>query len=126
MIKNSILEFKRLLHPRAMIRLKINKKIVPPRVMTHVMVFYILYIGTFMLGTLLLILTGVEIETSMGAVATSISNVGPGIGEVGPVHTFAGLNSAANWILVWVMLFVRVGYFVDFIILIHIFWRYYT
>lgn len=123
MIKNSILEFKRLLHPRAMIRLKINKKIVPPRVMTHVMVFYILYIGTFMFGTLLVILTGVEIGTSMGAVATSISNVGPGVGEVGPVHTFAGLNSTAKWILAWIMLIGRLEIFTVFIILTPYFWR---
>lgn len=123
MFKNTVLEFKRLLHPRAMIRLKINKKIVPPKVLTHVMVFYILFIGTFLTGTFLVILSGEEIITAVGAVATSISNVGPGIGEVGPVNNFANLNDGAKWILAWIMLIGRLEIFTVFIILTPYFWR---
>src|SRR5699024_8382625 len=123
MFKNTLLEFKRLLHPRAMIRLKINKKIVPPKVLTHVMVFYILFMGTFLTGTFLVILSGEEIITSIGAVATSISNVGPGIGEVGPVNNFANLNGNAKWILAWIMLIGRLEIFTVFIILTPYFWR---
>src|SRR5690606_2646018 len=87
LFKNSILEFKRLLHPRAMIRLRLNGKIVPPRVMTHILVFFVLYIGTFAVGTVLVVMTGVDLITAAGAVAASIGNVGPGIGEVGPVNS---------------------------------------
>src|SRR5690606_15685946 len=55
LIKNSILEFKRLLHPRAMIRIKLNEKIVPPQILTHILVFFLLYIGTFCIGTILVL-----------------------------------------------------------------------
>src|SRR5690625_4383906 len=60
----------------------------------------------------------------MGAVATSISSVGVGIGQVGPVHTFARLHSAAKWILAWLMLIRRLEIFTVFIILPPFFWRY--
>lgn len=122
LFKNSFLEFKRLLHPRAMIRLRLNGKIVPPRVLTHILVFFLLYIGTFVIGTLLVIMTGVDLITAAGAVATSISNVGPSIGNVGPVNTFASLNDSTKWLLSWLMLIGRLELFTVLIIFTPYFW----
>lgn len=121
--KNSILEFKRLLHPRAMIRLKINKKIVPPRVLTHILVFLLLYIGTFVIGTLIVVSADVDLITASGAVATSLSNVGPGIGEVGPVDNFDGFNDFIKWFLSFLMLLGRLELFTIYVILTPFFWR---
>ncbi len=123
LFKNSILEFKRLLHPRAMIRLKLNGKIVPPRVLTHILVFFLLYIGTFVIGTLIVIATGVDMVTAAGAVASSISNVGPAIGEVGPVNNFAPLNDMTKWVLAWIMLIGRLELFTVLIIFTPYFWE---
>ncbi len=123
LLKNSILEFKRLLHPRAMIRLKLNGKIVPPRVLTHILVFFMLYIGTFIFGTIIVIIAGEDILTAAGAVATSISNVGPGIGEVGPVNNFATLNNFTKWFLSVIMLIGRLELFTVFIIFTPYFWK---
>lgn len=122
LFRNSILEFKRLLHPRAMIRLRLNGKIVPPRVLTHILVFFVLYIGTFAIGTVLVVLTGVDLITAAGAVATSIGNVGPGIGEVGPVNSYAPLSDITKWILAWLMLIGRLELFTVLIIFTPYFW----
>lgn len=122
LFKNSILEFKRLLYPRAMIRLRLNGKIVPPRVLTHILVFFVLYIGTFAIGTLVVVFTGVDFVTAAGAVATSLSNTGPGIGEVGPVNNFASLNDLSKWVLAWLMLIGRLELFTVFIIFTPYFW----
>lgn len=121
--KNSILEFKRLLHPRGLIRLKMNKKLVPPRVLTHILVFLLLYIGTFVFGTILVVSMGEDLMTAAGAVATSISNVGPGIGQVGPVDNFSDLTSASKWILSVLMLVGRLELFTMYVIITPYFWR---
>lgn len=121
--KNSILEFKRILHPRGMIRLKMNKRVVPPRVLTHILVFLLLYIGTFVFGTILVVSVGEDLLTAAGAVATSISNVGPGIGKVGPVDNFSELTGASKWILSVLMLVGRLELFTIYVILTPYFWR---
>jgi len=123
LFKNSILEFQRLLHPRAMIRLRLNGKIVPPHVMTHILVFFLLYISTFIVGTIVVIIAGEDILTAAGAVATSISNVGPGIGNVGPVNNFANLNDFTKWFLSLIMLIGRLELFTVFILFTPYFWR---
>ena len=87
--KNSILEFKRLLHPRAIIRIKIDKKIVAPRILTHILVFLLIYLILFVIGSILVTIMGMDFVSAIGAVATSLSNVGPGIGSVGPLDNFA-------------------------------------
>lgn len=121
--KNSIFEFKRLLHPRAMIRVKINKTVVAPKILTHILVFLLLYLILFVIGSLLLTLCGMDFLSSIGAVATSLGNVGPGIGEVGPVDNFAGLPGSAKWILSVLMLLGRLEIFTILIIFSPYFWR---
>jgi trk system potassium uptake protein TrkH len=122
-LKNSLLEFKRLLHPRALIRIKINKEIVPPKVLTHILVFLLIYLFLFISGSLLVTLTGVDFLTSIGAVATSLGNVGPGIGEVGPVNNFAEMPEVSKWILSFLMLLGRLELFTILIIFSPYFWR---
>lgn len=122
LFKNSILEFKRLLHPRAMIRLRLNGKIVPPMILTHILVFFVLYIGTFAVGTIIVVITGEDLITAAGAVVTSISNVGPGIGDVGPVNSYAPLSDKTKWVLAWLMLIGRLELFTVLIIFTPYFW----
>src|SRR5690606_24680909 len=122
LLKNSILEFKRLLHPRAMIRLRLNGKIVSPRILTHILVFFILYTATFFVGTLLVIGTGVDLVTAAGATAASIGNVGPSIGEAGPVDSFAGFNPSTKCLLSVLMLIGRLELFTVLILFTSYFW----
>lgn len=122
LLKNSILEFKRLLHPRAMIRLRLNGKIVSPRILTHILVFFILYTVTFFVGTLLVIGTGVDLVTAAGATAASIGNVGPSIGEAGPVDSFAGFNPSTKWLLSVLMVIGRLELFTVLILFTPYFW----
>lgn len=122
-LKNSLLEFKRLLHPRALIRIKINKQIVPPKVLTHILVFLLIYLILFVGGSLAVTLCGMDFTSSIGAVATSLGNVGPGIGDVGPVNNFAAVPTPAKWILSYLMLLGRLELFTMLIIFSPYFWR---
>ncbi|MCB0517914.1 MAG: TrkH family potassium uptake protein [Lewinellaceae bacterium] len=121
--KNSYLEFKRLLHPRAVVPLKLNGQVVAPRIMTHVIIFLLLYMMIFILGSVVMSVMGYDFLTSVGAVATSLGNVGPGIGKVGPVDNFAHLSDAAKWLLSILMLLGRLELFTILVLLTPYFWK---
>ncbi|MAT54869.1 MAG: potassium transporter [Saprospirales bacterium] len=121
--KNSILEFKRLVHPRAIVPLKINGEMVAGKIITHVIIFLLLYMMIFLAGSVFMSLLGYDFETSVGAVATSLGNVGPGIGKVGPVDNFAWLSPSAKWGLSFLMLLGRLELFTILVLLTPYFWR---
>lgn len=121
--KNSVLEFRRILHPRAIIPLKINGEMVPGRIITHIIIFLLLYLMTFLAGSLYMSFLGYDFLTSIGAAATALGNVGPGIGKVGPVDNFAWLSDAAKWGLSILMLLGRLELFTILVLFTPYFWR---
>jgi trk system potassium uptake protein TrkH len=122
-IKNSWLEFKRLVHPRAVVPLMINGDRVTGRIITHIMNFLLIYLLTFVMGSLVLTLMGYDILTSLGAVATTLGNVGPAIGNVGPMNNFAFFSPAAKIFLSFIMLLGRLELFTILILFTPFFWR---
>lgn len=122
-IKNSWLEFKRLIHPRAVVPLVINGDRVTGRIITHIMNFLLIYLLTFVMGSLALSLMGYDLATSLGAVATSLGNVGPAIGQVGPVDNFAFFSPIAKIFLSFIMLLGRLELFTLLILFTPFFWR---
>jgi len=126
-LKNSILEFKRLLHPAAFIRLKVDENVVSGRIITHILVFLLCYLILFILGTVVmtLILDGdpTPFLSSIGSTATCIGNVGPAIGSVGPVDNFAHIPPAGKIFLSFLMIVGRLEVFTILIILTPYFWK---
>ncbi len=121
--KNSFLEFKRILHPRALIRIKINKELVAPRILTHILVFLLVYLLTFVLGTILISFTGMDLISAAGAAATSLGNVGPAIGNVGPVDNFSDVSETGKLILSFLMILGRLELFTVLVIFTPYFWK---
>jgi trk system potassium uptake protein TrkH len=122
-LKNSILEFKRILHPRAIIRMKIDGNVVAPRIMTHILVFLLVYLISFVVGSVIVTILGMDFLSAIGAVATSLGNVGPGIGSVGPVDNFASVPETAKWVLSFLMLLGRLELFTILVLFFPYFWR---
>lgn len=125
--KNSFLEFKRLLHPRGMIRIKIDRHVVAPRILTHILVFLLIYLILFVLGSVVMSIILADFEapflTAIGSVATSLGNVGPGIGQVGPVDNFADIPGIGKWFLAFLMLLGRLELFTILILFMPYFWK---
>jgi len=121
--KNSLLEFKRLLHPRAIIRIKIDRQIVAPRILTHILVFLLIYLILFVIGSIIVTMMGMDFISAVGAVATSLGNVGPGIGSVGPLDNFAEIPLSAKWFLCFLMLLGRLELFTILILFTPSFWK---
>lgn len=122
-LKNSWLEFKRIVHPRAIVPLIINGEMVTGRIINNIMNFLLIYLITFVVGSLLISLLGYDLATSLGAVATCLGNVGPAIGQVGPVDNFAFFSPSAKVVLSVMMLLGRLELFTILILFTPFFWR---
>lgn len=125
--KTSLIELKRILHPRGFIRLKIDGEVPQSRITMHILVFLLFYLIIFGIGVFLVSFTmsGMDepFKTAVGAVATSLGNVGPSIGALGPVNTFAGLDYMTKMILSLWMVIGRLELFTVIIIFTPYFWR---
>ncbi len=122
-VKNTWLEFKRIVHPRAVVPLKINGDRVTGKIITHIMNFLLIYLMIFVIGSIVMALMGYDILTSFGAVATSLGNVGPAIGKVGPMDNFAFFDPGAKIFLSFLMLLGRLELFTVLIVFTPFFWR---
>ncbi len=123
LMKNSALELKRLLHPRAVLLVRFNGHIVSYEIMSNIIAFAFWYVAIFLFGTLVMSLLGLDFASSIGAVATSLGNVGPGIGTVGPSFNFSHVSIAGKWVLSALMLVGRLELFTILIIFSRSFWK---
>ena len=112
-----------LVHPRAVMHVKIGGKMVPGDVIRSVLGFLALYVGLYGLATVILAGMGVDFVTSIGAVAATLGNIGPGFGAVGPVENYAQIPDPGKWILSWCMLLGRLEIYTLIIFLVPEFWR---
>lgn len=116
-------EIARLLHPHAVVPVRVGKTVVPREVVTNVLGFFILFVMVFALGVMLLAALGLDMPTSFGASIAALGNIGPGLGAVGPTDNYAALPAAAKWILTTLMLMGRLEIFTVIILLSPFFWK---
>lgn len=121
LIKQGMREIFRLIHPNAQIPVKIGNKPLPERVINAVWGFFALYVASFAVMLLLIMMTGLDQVTAFSAVAASMNNLGPGLGEVG-AH-YGDINAFAKWVLCFAMLLGRLEIFTLLVLLTPAFWR---
>lgn len=108
---------------RRLAPVRFRGRVVEEATLQSVMVFVFLYLATFFLSAIALSLTGVDAITAISGAATSVSNVGPGLGPtIGPSGTFQTLPDAAKWICAIAMLLGRLEFVPVFAVLTRRFW----
>lgn len=123
LMKNGFLEFKRRLHPNAVIPVHLNKEPVSNTIIYNLLAFIFLYLFIYTIGSLLMTALGVPLIESLSTVATSLGNVGPGLGAYDPSHSFSALPAAGKWVLAFLMLFGRLELFTVALILTPYYWK---
>ena len=123
LLKNSYLELKRIIHPNAVIPVRINNKSVAPEIIYNVLAFFVIYLIITIISTIIISSLGYNLDTSIGAVASSLGNIGPGLGLVGPVENYSHIPAFGKWFLSFLMLLGRLELFTILIILSPAFWR---
>jgi trk system potassium uptake protein TrkH len=121
--KEAQLSMRRLLHPRGVFVYKIEGKPVASDTLASVSGFLLLYLLTIAAGVFMLVVLGLDSLTALGAAASTLGNVGPGFGLVGPTETFASLPAAALWVLSVLMLLGRLELYTVLILLTRGYWR---
>lgn len=123
LFKNGKLELKRLIHPHALIPVRLNGRSIPQHVIYNVLAFFLLYIIIFAIGSLILSIIGLDFESSIGGVASCLGNIGPGLGSVGPALNYGAVPEAGKWLLSFFMLLGRLELFTVLILFTSAFWN---
>ena len=119
-------QIKKIVFPHGIFNTKYEKQNIDEKFMSSVITFIYLYILIFFISTALLSLTGLDFVTSISAAATSISNVGPGLGDlIGPNGNFSSLSDYSKWILSMTMILGRLELFAILVLFLPSFWRKY-
>ncbi len=123
LIRNTAREFKQIIHPKAILPVRIGDQTISQNIQRTVLSFFILYIFIFALGAFSISLFGYDIMSSIGASIAAIGNIGPGWGDFGPTDNFAGLPYLGKWILIMLMMVGRLEIFTVLIIFSPAFWK---
>ena len=119
-------QIKKAIYPRGVFTIKYEKNNIDDKFMASVISFIYLYIIIFFVLTSILSLNGLDFVTSISGAATSISNVGPGLGDIiGPEGNFASLSNLSKWALSTGMILGRLELFAILVLFIPSFWRKY-
>jgi trk system potassium uptake protein TrkH len=123
LVKNSRYELRRLIHPNAVIPVRFNHHKVSPRVITNVLAFAVIYIAIFAFGVIVISVMEPTVDSAVSAVATTLGNVGPGLGTVGPMDNFYHISPFGKWFLSFLMMLGRLELFTVLILFSPAFWK---
>jgi len=121
LFKQGYRELTRMVHPAAVVPVKVGRKSMPPRVIDAVWGFFATYVVVFALMLLLLMATGLNQETAFSAVVACLNNLGPGLGDIS--LNYSSLDSIQLSLLCIAMLLGRLEIFTLLILLTPVFWR---
>ena len=116
-------ELTRILHPRAVLPLSLMRRPIPEEVVWAVMAFMLIYGGTMVGLTLLLLASGLDVVTAFTAVIGNLNNIGPGLGTVGPSGNYAVLSEFQLWICALALLLGRLELMSVLVLFTPHFWR---
>lgn len=123
LFKNSINEFKRQVHPNAILPIRLNDRVISMDVVTKVLAFIFLYLAILILSCLLLSLSGMGFENSLGAAISCLGNVGGGLAEIGHDGHFYDVPVSAKWYMCFLMLTGRLELFTVLSLFMPAFWK---
>lgn len=123
MIKNGILEFKRALHPNAIIPVRYNGRTIQEPIIYNILGFFIIYMLMFIIGSLVLGMLGLDFESAVSGAASSLGNVGPALGVLNPLASFDVLPELGKWWCAFLMLLGRLELFTVLILFTPYFWK---
>jgi trk system potassium uptake protein TrkH len=121
--KHVLRELHLLIHPRAVITIKVDKKVIAPQIVNSVLAFIGLYLGVWVVSTLLLVGLEMDATTALSASTATLSNIGPGLGKVGAADNYSWISAPGKLILIFNMLAGRLELFTVLVLLVPGFWR---
>lgn len=122
-VKSGFAEFKRRIHPNAIVPVKLNGKPISQQTTNNVMAFLQFYLIILIATVLLFCGMGVDFDESIGAAVSALGNIGPSIGQYGPAGTYAFFPTTAKWVMTFVMLIGRLEIFTVLLLFTRALWK---
>jgi len=116
-------EFKQIIHPNAVLPVRINKQVIPQSILTSTLAFIFVYLVIIIISSLIMMALGVGFVESIGTTISSIGNMGPGLGLTGPAYSWNSLPNTVKWLCSFLMLVGRLELFTVLILFSHGFWK---
>ncbi len=123
LVKYAATETRRMLHSRAIIPIRIGDRYIGEDVVRNTLGFFLFYMSIFGITALILTALNLDIESAIGAAASAIGNIGPGLGAFGPTDNYALLHPMGKWMLTFCMLLGRLEIFTIMVLFSRTFWK---
>jgi trk system potassium uptake protein TrkH len=117
LVKFVFREVTRLVHPRAVVPVRLSGTAIDRDVVANVLGFFVLFMMSFAGGVFIMSELGMDMPTSFGAVAATLGNIGPGLGAVGPTDNYSQVPAAGKWVLSLLMLMGRLEIYTVIVLL---------
>ena len=122
-LKNSFRELRQLVHPQAILPIRLDHRVVPDGILRNVLSFIVFYVGLIGLGTLLMGFMGLDIWSAFSATFSCVGNVGPAFGAMGPTENYTHVPVAGKWVLSILMMAGRLEIFTVLLLFTPAFWK---
>jgi trk system potassium uptake protein TrkH len=122
-IRNSFREMKQIVHPKAILPIRIGDKTVDSNIQRTVLSFFVLYLIVFGIGALIMAMMGYSMESALGLSIATLGNIGPAWGEFGPTSNYAQIPYIGKWVLILLMMIGRLELFTVLVIFTPTFWN---
>lgn len=122
-MKNISREFKQLIHPQAILPIRLGNKVVEQKILKTILGFFVMYFIVFAAGAIIMTTMGFDMMSSMGASIASLGNIGPGWGEFGPINNYAKIPIFGKWVLLILMMIGRLELFTVLVLFTPWFWK---
>lgn len=116
-------EFKHILHPNAVLSVRVNKQVISPSVKNSILAFTFVYLSVVVISSLMLMTMNVGFKESIGCVVSCLGNMGPGLGNFGPAYSWNAMPVLGKWLLSFLMLIGRLEFFTVFLLFTRRFWK---
>jgi trk system potassium uptake protein TrkH len=123
LVKYVRVELKRALHEKAIIPVRIGKKVLSDELIRKTLAFFLFYVLFFFLASIIFVMLGDNLESSIGAAASAMGNIGPSIGEYGAMDTYSNMHTAGKYLMMFGMILGRLEIFAVLVLFTKTFWR---
>lgn len=121
--KNVGREFKQILHPQAVLPIRMGNRVIESSTLKTILGFFVVYFIIFAVGAVIMSFMGYDFMSSMGASIASLGNIGPAWGDFGPTDNYAGVPIFGKWVLLILMMIGRLELFTVLVIFTPWFWK---
>ncbi|MDD4342956.1 MAG: TrkH family potassium uptake protein [Eubacteriales bacterium] len=123
LFKQTSQEIKKILHPKAVTKTKIGDKVIEDKMILNILQFFFIFIFIFIISAIIISFQKIDFVTALTAAGASLTNVGPGLGMVGPMETYSHFNSFNKVYLSFLMLLGRLELYTVLVLLNPVFWK---